>query len=534
MGQEEMPSLSPAMSGEASSPPGETVAPNTTPPAPNTSSPDSGGEQDFDWLKVPAIRQTPRVGWFTIPPSGPGYYTFFDLLRGEYREQAPPAPFGLHASNVTPFYDHDFRYLDNPDNTYHMWSDCYKRVHIGDDFLFSTGGEMRYRYNNYTNGALTNFTPGLTKAVDNPYDLTRLRVYGDLWYRDEVRVFVEMIDARTFNQNLPPGGADATGTDLLNAFAEVKLADLAGGRVYTRVGRQELVLGSERLVSSPDWSNTLRTYQGVRGMYTSEKWDVDMFWVQPVIDNPNQFDSSNDHLNFSGLWVTHKPTTSMAIEAYVLNLNNTVSSTTQGSVWTIGGRFSGDVKKRLLFDFEGMTQTGDSGTRTVNAQAATGGLGWHFADLPWNMSVWAYYDYASGTADPTGNVDQTFNQLFPAGHTYFGYLDVVGRQNIRDLNFQLSSNPQPWLTLLMQYHIFHLASSKDALYNAAGVATRQDPTGAAGSDVGSEIDGLVNLHLTPQQDVTFGYSKLFAGEFIRKTGPGRDISLLYVLLTTRW
>jgi hypothetical protein len=65
--------------------------------------------------------------------------------------------------------------------------------------------------------------------------------------------------------------------------------------------------------------------------------------------------------------VTHKPIPGTAIEAYALNLNNTVSSATQGEFWTFGGRFSGDVNKRLLFDFEGMTQTGDSGGRTVNA-----------------------------------------------------------------------------------------------------------------------------------------------------------------------
>jgi hypothetical protein len=104
-------------------------------------------------------------------------------------------------------------------------------------------------------------------------------------------------------------------------------------------------------------------------------------------------------------------------------------------------------------------------------------FGWHFANLPWNLNFWAYYDYASGNNNPTGNVDRTFNQLVRAGHTYFGYLDLFGRQNIEDLKFRFSANPQPWLTLLAQYHMFRLASSKDALYNAAGTAIRSDPTG---------------------------------------------------------
>jgi hypothetical protein len=37
----------------------------------------------------------------------------------------------------------------------------------------------------------------------------------------------------------------------------------------------------------------------------------------------------------------------------------------------------------------------------------------------------------------------------------------------------------------LQYHHFELAQSRDALYNAAGVAIRRDPTGLAGTNVAS-------------------------------------------------
>ena len=99
---------------------------------------------------MPPVTPLARTGWFTIRPSGPGYYSALDVLRGEYRDKAPPTSFGTSGSDATPLYDHDFRYLDKPDNTYHLWSDVYKRVHLGDEFLFSTGGELRYRFNNYT------------------------------------------------------------------------------------------------------------------------------------------------------------------------------------------------------------------------------------------------------------------------------------------------------------------------------------------------------------------------------------------------
>lgn len=487
--------------------------------------PEGVGYSMVDWTKVPPITSTPRAGWFTIRPSGPGYYTVRDWISGELRQKAPPAPFGLTSSDQTPSFDHDFRYLDKPDNAYHLWTDFNKRVEIRDEFLFSSGGEARYRFNDYTNSSLT--------GKNDTFNLTRFRAYGDLWYRDKFRAFAELIDARSYDQDLPPASTDVTGTDLLNAFVELQAAELAGSPVQVRGGRQEIVLGSQRLIASPDFSNTLRTYDGLRGYRHSEKWSVDLFWVRPVVPNPNQFDSSDNQRAFSGLFVTHRPNKNTLIDVYLLNLNDTRPAT-KGDTTTFGARVAGDKEQRLLYDFEGMAQTGSRAERTINAQAATAGLGWHFADLPGNISYWTYFDWASGTPDPAAGVDRTFNQLFPAGHTYFGYLDLVGRQNIEDLNFQLESNPEPWLQLRLQYHIFRLAAAKDALYNASGSPIRQDPTGAAGNDVGDEIDFLANFHLSPNQDVLMGFSKLFAGDFIRATGPASDPTYFYTQYTFRW
>lgn len=226
--------------------------------------------------------------------------------------------------------------------------------------------------------------------------------------------------------------------------------------------------------------------------------------MSPVVPNARQFDSSDDQRAFSGLYVTRWPNVSTFIDHYLLNLNDTRAAT-RGDTTTFGARFAGDVKKRLLYDFEAAAQTGDTGGRTISAQAAVVRLWWHFADLPGNVSFWTYCDYATGTQDPSSRgVDRTFNQLFGGNHSYFGYLDLVGRQNIRDLYFQIESNPQPWVQLRMQYYMFHLAATRHALYNLSGTPIRRDPTGAAGNDVGNEIDFLVNFHLSPQQDVLLG------------------------------
>jgi hypothetical protein len=150
-----------------------------------------------------------------------------------------------------------------------------------------------------------------------------------------------------------------------------------------------------------------------------------------------------------------------------------------------------------------------------------------------------YYDWASGEQDPTaGHTDSTFNQLFPFGHYYFGYLDLVGRQNIEDWNVQLACFPTKWITAGIQNHRFELVSSRDALYNAGGVALRRDPTGRAGRDVGDEIDVFANFHLTTHQDLLIGFSELFEGSFLQQTNPaGNPVGspeLYYVQYSFKW
>jgi hypothetical protein len=231
---------------------------------------------------VPPVRIFPRLGNFTAPPGGPGDYSLCDWLTGHERERPPPFPYPPFSFMPPSFFDADFRYVDDPDIGPQHWGDNLKRLRIRDDWMFSTGGQVWWRYMNERNSRLS--------GVNNDYHLYRTRVFGDLWYRDQFRTYVEFIDARIFDADLPPLPIDATGSDLLNAFVDVKVADLADKPAYVRVGRQEMLLGSQRMISTLDWANTRRTFQGVRAFRQGERFDIDLFWMQPVIPDRNSMD----------------------------------------------------------------------------------------------------------------------------------------------------------------------------------------------------------------------------------------------------
>jgi Alginate export len=487
------------------------------------------------WAKVPPVTPLPRAGWFIIPPTGPGYYSLKDVVTDTYRQQPPKYPYPPTSIIPNSYFDADYRYLDDPNNTQFDWSDCYKRIHLGDNWLLSIGGEERVRFQHEEGGYLR------LHGTDDDYTLVRSRVYLDLWFRDRFRVFAEFYDAQVTGEDLVPNATDVNHSDFLNLFGELKLFELDDNPVYVRAGRQELLYGSQRLISPLDWANTRRTFQGVKAYWHSEKLDVDAFWVQPVIVNPTHFDSPDDGQQFMGAWTTYRPAKGQAVDLYYLYLDNTrpnfvgqFGHRAGQRVNTIGSRYAGDYQ-HFLWDFEGMYQFGHFSNEETSAGAFTAGLGYQFAGLPMNPQFWIFNDWASGDhKGATGPGHGTFNQLFPFGHYYFGFLDLVGRQNIDDLNMQLAFYPTNWTLTTLQYHIFRLDAARDALYNAGGAAIRRDPTGRAGTDVGDEIDFYTNFHLSQHQDVLIGYSKLFSGAFIRRTGPPLSPDFFYAQYCFKW
>jgi len=58
---------------------------------------------------------------------------------------------------------------------------------------------------------------------------------------------------------------------------------------------------------------------------------------------------------------------------------------------------------------------------------------------------------------------QTYNQLFPPGHAFYGSMDYVGRQNAIDLSGGLTLAPARGWKLQIANHILWLEDEDDAL-----------------------------------------------------------------------
>jgi hypothetical protein len=187
----------------------------------------------------------------------------------------------------------------------------------------------------------------------------------------------------------------------------------------------------------------------------------------------------------------------------------------------------------LDYEFEGAFQKGDVRGLDLTAWAVHGGLGYTF-DIPWLPRLGVAYNYGTGDDNPLDGDIETFQNLFPTNHKFYGQMDVFSWQNMHNLEVSLKAQPVKGVTLKAEYHAFWLASTDDVWYRANGVtAVRPLSPAAQASDsyAGSEIDFLAQWTVNKHFAVEAGYSHFFAGDYLEDTGASDDADFAYVQAT---
>jgi len=413
------------------------------------------------------------------------------------------------------------------------WFDPIKYIRLSKDgaIWLSLGGQVRERIEWFRN---FNFGTPTTADDRDVYPLTRLFYYADLHVGRYIRVFVQGKSVFATDRDLLGGRRtlDADELDLLDGFVDLSVPVADVGKFTFRVGRQELLFGVERLVSPLDWSNTRRTFDGFAGILELGDWTITGFWTRPVTIQKFHFNDSNTDANFYGIYSTGKiPKTDIGVDIYWLTLERerAVFNGTAGREQrhTLGGRVWGMIPKTQFdYEIEGAFQFGEIGNASIRAFMVDSELGYRFVEVAGKPRLYAAFAYASGDDAPGGDVE-TFNQLFPLGHAYLGYIDAIGRQNVIDAYSGVSFSPIKKVTVALDGHYFWRADDNDALYNAGGAATRAGAPGTS-NKIGAELDLTMKYKLDRHTLVLFGYSHFFPGSFIKQTGPGDDVDFLYL------
>lgn len=372
-----------------------------------------------------------------------------------------------------------------------------------------------------------------TAESEDPIDFveSRIRLHADAKVSDVVSAFIQIQDSRRFGDE-GSALADTEGVDLHQGYFDVR--DIADSPLDLRVGRQELSYGDQRLVSPLDWSNIGRAWDGARLRYRPEKTTVDLFAT--VID---ENDTLDDDLFFGGLYAT-RPLGDGALrtgDVYVFWRHTNEESfvgedgTPEGlDEFTPGARIDGAVDGVLDYKLEGAYQFGDWGGDDLSAYAVAAVVG-HTFEPEWKPRIQLEYDYASGDDDPDDGDRGTFDALFPFGHYYQGFMDLVGWKNSHTLQLSGFAEPHADWKLRLDVLSFWQAEGEDAWYDAALRPVRRDATGDSDDHIGVEVDLSARWAAAKGLDVQMGYSHFFAGAFVDDTGFDDDQDWVWLMAT---
>ncbi|WP_146598852.1 alginate export family protein [Novipirellula aureliae] len=409
------------------------------------------------------------------------------------------------------FYENNFSYLKDP--CYEgpsFYSDRFKNIDTRWG-TFSFGGETRYRYHDERNLRGLGIT-----GKDDTFWLTRQRLYADWKINDTLRVYGEILDANSSDEEFAPRPIEENDMDFLNLFADVLLLDTGSSKLTARVGRQELLYGVQRAVSPLDWANTRRTFEGVKLLYQSGDTSIDAFWTQYVPVAPNELDDADSNQPFYGIYASKKGTSLGVFDAYYLGYEN---RDVGFSYQTFGSRTAGETDRGILYDMEGAIQFGKNENNSDhNAGFFTAGIGRKYETRLLSPTVWAYYDYASGEDDfdQVGRGDNGYDPLYPLAHKFNGFMDLFGRRNLHDFNVLTTAPLTKNISLVLWYHSFRLVEETTP-YSVA-MNPYNSTTKAESKDLGQEIDVLFNINLNPRNNVLLGYSHFSGGDYYDTDG----------------
>ncbi len=417
-------------------------------------------------------------------------------------------------------YDEDFSYLAGPEGSYvkDTW-DSIKWIPIGDTWHLTLGGQARLRFESETDK-----TFGGTSRSHDAFLLQRYFLHADLNHDSGLRFFLQGKFAYANYRDKGGFASLEDHSDFHQAFADIPF-----GAAIWRLGRQELQYGKQRLISPLDWGNLRRTFDGVKVFGQTDDWRWDAFAVRPVINDRRNLDDADEQIDFYGLYTTWKGTKALAADFYVLllkNNNDTGAANTNANgkagrrtLYTIGNRLWG---KQGPWDYEteAAAQFGTYAGDRVRAWMATAGGGYTFNDVTWQPRLGLLYDYASGDRNPSDGTHSTFNQHFPLGHAWFGYMDKVERSNIHAIKAQLKLKPTKKITAWADFHTFFADQDRDTS------ATRT-PADGGSHFIGHELDLTMKYAIDKHTTALVGWAHFWTGGFIERTGTSEDADLIY-------
>ncbi len=213
----------------------------------------------------------------------------------------------------------------------------------------------------------------------NTYTLLRSRFGAEIQPREDVKVFLQIQDSRAFGQE-PGTLANTANLDIHQAFFVI--SDLWNKPISLKIGRQEMIYGSQRLIGAVGFSNVGRSFDGVKWTFGRTN-QVDVFGM--TIDestNPGlrAGQENRDH-RFFGVYYKRHSNPVYTFDLYGLfesDLRKTSADDNLLERATLGAYNKGKLSSEVDFETELAVQLGRRRGEDVRAFMLAGSVGYTF------------------------------------------------------------------------------------------------------------------------------------------------------------
>lgn len=328
-----------------------------------------------------------------------------------------------------------------------------------------------------------------------------------------VSAFAQAQDARSWGFEASSASNEAN-TDLHQGWMQLggKKDALDG---FVRLGRQEITIGNQRLIGPLAWMPNARSFDAAMFHGQAGRFELDLFgaMMQPpgVVSAPDPMDpmappltANSNGAQLAGLVFgvdIHK-----AVNAQVVGLFDRADArndalTFDRQIANTGLRVFGEPIDGLKYDAEGNVQFGENNTRTHFAWAWAARVDYVYKKPKVKPGAHVGYAMASGEsctgdpsadpAEPCGATDSNeFFNFYPTNHMHYGFADLMGWRNMRELEAGVMiAIPEVLEKLEVKYHYFQLNVPDGRWSNAGGanVGAGWDPDNDD-RNLGHEID----------------------------------------------
>jgi hypothetical protein len=423
---------------------------------------------------------------------------------------------------------------------------------------------------------------------DNIYAF-RNRASGDYVWKDRLRLFAEGQHVIVFDLDGTPNGAaglyraNAHGfPNSAHSVDSFRLRQLFGearldSENWLRVGRQDIKNATavnykdanwqylkhkrlgQRLVGGVGWTHGERSYDGVSGRMEQDGHVLHLYVAEPTtgVFEIDRGYKRQKNVIFGGLdWTIERGTwfDNTELSAFFVGYSD------DRDAQKVAG-FFGEIKA-YTFGFSalgvypvgpgnldvilwGAAQVGQyidsipggsttpTGVQRLDQVAGAGiaEIGYQLPDVwgkPWLRTG---VNFATGDSDPNDGDRNTFFNVLPTNHLYYGYADALAFSNLIDLMVQLKLSPLPKLGLELVFHQFWLYAQDDFRYFGSGAFAKRSlgfgrsPSNGS-NNVGQEIDFVMNYKVNKHLGLMAGVAHLFGGNVLSRnaTLPDEDVN----------